>query len=107
MARQLTLLGDAPQPRKRSAAQVAAYQQWAPMTAPAKVTVLVEPELVGATFIHPKPLWVLQYRQTLIGQDGQRFILGTLVDQGEGTRVALGSEWSCIEGRLRRVAVDA
>jgi len=101
---QLTLLGVKQScPKGRSAAQIAAYEKWAPMTAPASPHALVEPELAGAMFIHPRPLWVLQYRKTLIAEDGERYILGVLVDQGEGTRVALGSVWCCRERRLRRI----
>ena len=108
MAQQLGLFAEQVKPRKaRSAAQIAAYRKWAPMTAPATVRVVVEEGLLGAMFIHPKPLWVLQYRRTLIAEDGQRFILGAIVDQGVGTRIALGSEWCCLERRLRRIADDA
>ena len=108
MAQQLGLFGEQLKQRKqRSPAQIAAYRKWAHMTAPATVRALVEPEFAGATFIHPKPLWVLQYRQTLIAEDGERHILGVIVDQGPGTRIALGSEWCCRERRLRRIADDA
>lgn len=101
---QAGLFAQQPARRKgRSKAQVAAYEKWAPMTALATVRALVEPELAGVMFIHPRPLWVLQYRQTIIAQDGERFILGVIVDQGAGTGIALGGVWCCRERRLRRI----
>ena len=89
----------------RTAAQRAAYEQWAPATRLNECrSRVVDPDLAGAVFWHKWAGWAIGYEETVVNDtDGQEYIVGRLVYQTGGTAARLGSPCSFRRDTLRRV----
>jgi hypothetical protein len=103
----MSLPGLAPPPprRKRSQAQREAFEALRPPTRQDGVGEWwVDPGLEGAVLYHAGAGWRMRYTCTFRSTvDGELYIAGEIVGQGERTGLALGSTWSCRAERLRRV----
>lgn len=89
----------------RTAAQRAAYEQWAPATRLNECrSRAVDPTLAGAVFWHKGSGWALEYVETVVNDtDGETYITGRLAYQMGGTAARLGSPCSFRRDTLRRV----
>lgn len=89
----------------RTAAQRAAYEQWAPATRLNECrSRVVDPDLAGAVFWHKWAGWAIVYVETVVNDtDGEEYIVGRLAYQMGGTKAALGSRCSFRFDTLRRV----
>jgi hypothetical protein len=89
----------------RTAAQRAAYEQWAPATRLHECrSRVVDPDLAGAVFWHKWAGWAIVYVETVVNDtDGEEYIVGRLAYQRGGTKARLGSRCSFRRDRLRRI----